>query len=221
MIKDTLPEAEKGFAASKAETLGERLAHIYSVLANPLFVAVPLFLFVSLHSAPDWQRALLWWGIITAGFTAAPFLFIRQGVRRGRYTDNHVSVRPQRLIPLSFGLVCMILVFVLLLWLQAAPPLLATLTAALVSLALAIASTQFARYKISLHMIGVSGAVTTCCLLAGPAFLLLVPLIVLTGWARWKVGGHTPSQAVAGMTLAVVVTLIVFWLFGVGSLLRF
>jgi hypothetical protein len=205
-------ETEKGFTARAAETPGERFAHRYSVIANPLFVAIPLFLFVALKAAPDWQRGLLWWGIIAVGFTAVPFLFIRQGVRRGKYTDDHVSVRSQRLVPLSFGLLCMVVVFVLLLVLHAAPALLATLVAALSSLAIATAITQLG-YKISLHMIGMAGAVTTCCLLAGPWLLLLAPLVLLTGWARWKVGGHTPPQAVAGTILAVVVTLAVFWLF--------
>jgi hypothetical protein len=206
-------ETEKGFAARAAETPGEQFAHRYSVIANPLFVALPLFLFVALKTAPDWQRGLLWWGIVAVGFTAAPFFFIRQGVRRGKYTDDHVSVRSQRVVPLSFGLLCMIVVFVLLLVLHAAPALLATLVAALSSLAIATAITQFASYKISLHMIGMAGAVTTCVLLAGPWLLLLAPLVPLTAWARWKVGGHTPPQAAAGTILAVAVTLAVFWIF--------
>lgn len=212
-MSNVTSETEKGFAARAAETPGEQFAHRYSVIANPLFVALPLFLFVAFISAPNWQKGLLWWGIIAIGFTAVPFLFIRQGVRRGKYTDDHVSARSQRVIPLSFGLLCMVAVFVLLLTLRAAPALLATLVSALASLAIATAITQFARYKISLHMIGVAGAVTTCCLLVGPWPLLLAPLVPLTGWARWKVGGHTIPQAVAGTILALAVTLVVFWLF--------
>jgi hypothetical protein len=90
--------------------------------------------------------------------------------------------------------------------------LLATVVAALISLAFAIAITQFLRFKISLHMASSAGAVTVCVLLFGPWLLLLTPLIPLIGWARWKVGAHTVLQACAGTILAILSTLIIFWL---------
>ena len=204
---------EKGFSSNRAHTFGEQLAHRVSLVANPLFVAIPLFGFVALSTAPSRAYGLLWWAIICLGFTAAPFLFIRQGVKRGRYTDAHVSVRSQRLVPLSFGLVSMILVFLALTLLHASHQLLAAITASLISLLLAILITQFAKYKISLHIIGMAGAVTICYLLVGPLLLLLSPLVVLVGWARWKAEAHSPLQAVCGATLAVLVTLATFWVF--------
>jgi hypothetical protein len=207
-------QSEKGFAVT-AETPGEKTAHIISVVANPLFVALPLFLAVALHTAPDVPHALIWWVIIAIGITGAPFFFIRLGVKRGKYTDDHVSNRAQRFVPLSFGLLCMVLVFVLLLFLSVPHELLATVVAALVSLALAIAITQFLRFKISLHMVGSAGAITICVLLFGPWLLVLTPLIVLIGWARWKVHAHTVPQAFAGTALAIFVTLAVFWIAGI------
>ncbi len=204
-------QAERGFTVA-AETPGERLAHRISLVANPLFVVLPLFLAVALHTAPDPLHALEWWAIIAIGFTGAPFFFIRIGVRRGRYTDEHVSNRAQRFIPLTFGLLCMILVFVLLLFLAVPRVLLATVVGALVSLAFAIAITQFLRFKISLHMVGSAGAVTVCVVLFGPWLLLLAPLVLLIGWARWKVHAHTPLQACAGTLLAILATLATFWL---------
>ncbi|MBO0796063.1 MAG: hypothetical protein J2P36_34670, partial [Ktedonobacteraceae bacterium] len=63
--------------------------------------------------------------------------------------------------------------------------------------------------------VGITGAVTICCLLFGPALLVLSPLILLVGWARWNVRAHTPLQAFLGSILAVSVTTLIFWLFGV------
>ncbi len=203
---------EKGFRGT-AETPGEKVAHAVSVVANPLFTALPLFLVVALHTAPDLLHALLWWGVIAVGITGLPFLFIRMGVRKGKYTDDHVSDRRQRLIPLSFGLLCMVLVFMLLLFLGVPHALLATVTAAIISLALAIIITQL-HFKISLHMVGITGAVTICVILFGPVLLVLSPLVPLIGWARWKVRAHSVVQACAGTALAIGVTVLILWLFG-------
>lgn len=207
-------EIEKGFAAAPMATPAEKLAHIISVITNPLFIALPLFLAVALKTAPNPVHALLWWTIIAVGLTGAPLLFIRIGVRRGYYTDTHISVRSQRLIPLLFGLFCMGIVFLSLLLLHVARPLIVVLIASLISLVLATVITQFLKYKLSLHMIGITGAVTTCWLLFSPAFLFLAPLILLVGWARWKVHAHTFLQACLGGALALFVTLVMVQLFG-------
>ncbi len=204
-------QIEKGFAVA-AEMPGEKVAHRISLITNPLFEALPLFFAVALHTAPDLGHALLWWVIIAVGITGAPFFFIRIGVRQGRYTDDHVSNRAQRLIPLSFGLLCMVIVFISLLFLAVPHALLATVIAALVSLACAIAITQLLSFKISLHMVGSAGAVTVCVLLFGPLLLFLAPLVILIGWARWKVHAHTLLQACAGTILAITLTVTIFWL---------
>ncbi len=206
-------EPEKGFAASKAHTADVRVAHLISVIGNPLFIALPLLLLVSVASAPTPQQGLLWWGITIAGISVVPFLFIRRGVKLGRYSDAHISVRSQRLVPLAFGLACMLLVFLLLSLLHASRPLLATLISMILALAIALGVTQLARYKVSLHMLGITGAVLACWLFFGPLYLLLSPLILLVGWARWKVRAHTPLQALLGALVAIVVTVLTFWLF--------
>jgi hypothetical protein len=216
MVKRTTEDIqiERGFAIA-AETPGEKVAHLISVLSNPLFVVLPVYLAVALHTAPDFLHALLWWGITAIGITAVPFLFIRIGVRRGKYTDDHVSNRAQRFIPLSFGLLCMLLVFVMLLFLAVPRVFLITVAIAPISVACAIAITQCFRFKISLHMVSIAQVVTICWWLFGSLFLLLVPLVVLIGWARWKVRAHTILQACAGTLLGVSATMALFWIAGI------
>lgn len=191
----------------------ERLAYIVSEITNPLFVALPTFLIIAVATAPTILQGLFWWGVIAVGTSAAPFFFIRRGVRRGRYSDHHVSVREQRLIPLLFGLGCALLVFLCLYLLHASQPLIATITATLVTGAIATVITQF--WKISLHLVGIAGTVTVFWLLFGPLFLVLSPLVVIVAWARWRVCAHTPLQAAAGTVLAVGMTILTFWLFGI------
>ena len=81
-----------------------------------------------------------------------------------------------------------------LLLLSASRPLVATLVAVIASFALATLITQVAKYKISLHIDSAAGAVTVCCLLASPVFLVLSPLVVLIAWARWKLEAHPPAS---------------------------
>jgi|SRR5579884_1248673 len=208
--------AEKRFVEvpvdSARKGIWSRIAHGISEVTNPAFVALPTFLCIALYTAPDIPHALLWWGVTVAGITMAPLLFIWQGVRRGRYSDHHVSRREQRFVPLLFAVTCFFLTFVLLLLLHASTHLVATVTAALAACAIATIVTR--AWKISIHLVGMAGAVTVFCLLFGFSFLLLSPLVLLVAWARWQVRAHTPLQALAGTILAVGVTLITFWLFG-------
>ena len=198
---------------SSAQEGWKRCAHMLSEISNPLFVALPTFGVIAWMTAPDVLHAFLWWLIAVGGISLAPFFFVLRGVRKGRYSDRHVSKREQRLVPLLFALGCVVLAFLLLFFLGASRPLVATVTAVLVALLCAALITRF--WKVSLHLVGMAGAVTVFCLLFGPRALLLTPLVLLVGWARWQVRAHTVLQACVGAGLAVVVTVGVFWLFGI------
>jgi hypothetical protein len=64
-----------------------------SAVTNPLFVAIPTLGIIAIHTAPDPLQGLFWWGVTVVGISLAPLLFIARGVRAGRYSDHHVSVR--------------------------------------------------------------------------------------------------------------------------------
>ena len=205
---------ETGFVGNPAQTRSEEVASRVSRVTNPLIVALPLFLAVSLATASTVPAALGWWVVLAVGISVGPLLFIRRGVRRGHLSDAHVSIRAQRLLPLSFGLLCMVLVLGIL-WLTAAPrPLIAAVVAALSATGMATAITHLARYKMSLHLVGVTGSLTICGLLFGVPVLFLLPLLPVVFWARWKVGAHTWDQAAAGSLLAVLITVAAWWCFG-------
>ncbi len=205
-------EQEQGFSRERGDKWGLRVAHMVSVVTNPLFVAPPMIFLVAWRTAPDIWRALLWWVVIAGGLRGAPFLFILRGVRRGHYSDQHLSVREQRLVPLLFGIACTILVFGLLIVMRVPPALLSIVFAVLIVGVFTLSITLY--WKISLHLVGIAGAIVGLSLVFGPVFLWLSPLVVLVGWARWRVHAHTIPQALAGTLLAIGVTFSVFFLFG-------
>jgi hypothetical protein len=190
-----------------------RVAHVVSDIANPLYVALPTFLVVALHSAPSVGLGLLWWLVTAACISTAPLLLIARGVRAGRYTDRHLSRREQRALPLIFGIGLVVVALGLLTLLHASRVLLATVVAVLIADVLTLAITT--RWKISVHLVGMTGAVTVMLILYGWVALPLVVLVPLVAWARWEVRAHTPAQAVAGAILATLVTIGTFALFGV------
>ena len=207
------PFPHKLTGTSSVKEPREKLAHIVSAISNPLLVAFPTFFVIALATAPDLPHGLLWWAITIIGIGVAPLLFVWRGVRLGHYSDYHVSIREQRFVPLLFGLGCVSVVFALLLTLHASRSLIATVTAVIIVLGISTVITRY--WKISLHLVGMAGAVTAFVLLFGPLCLLLSPLVLLVGWARWQVRAHTPLQALAGTLLAVSVALAIFWLFEV------
>jgi hypothetical protein len=211
MLLNTEECAEKG--RTEAHTSGERLAYWLSQITSPFVVGLATLGYVSLSTAPAVTDGLVWLAVIGVGMSV-PFLFIWWGVKKGNFTDIHVSRRSQRLLPLLVGLVCICGMLAGLILLHASHALVATLVAVLISFSVATGITQLAKYKISFHIGSAAGAVTVCCLLASPVFLVLSPLVVLIAWARWKLEAHSPLQALCGAALAVVVTVTTFWLFG-------
>lgn len=191
---------------------GYRLARLLSEIAHPLLVTLPTFLPLAFLTAPTLLQGLVWGAVTTCGFSLLPGLLILSGVKRGTYTDHLLSVRSQRLRPLFFSILCMATAWGILLLLQASRPLLATVTAVLIVVASGTAITCI--WKISFHLIALTGCLTTYTLLFGPIMLLLAPCLLLVGWARWYVRAHTLAQACAGMLLALVGTVLVFWGFG-------
>jgi membrane-associated phospholipid phosphatase len=214
MEQRTKKVREKKHFLDPSQEVQSRIAHVISEVANPLFVAPLIFFAIAVRTAPDIQHALLWWVITVGGISAVPLLFILRGVHLGHFSDHQVSIRKQRLVPLLFALGCIICVFIVLLLLHASYPLLAMVTAVLTTGIIGTAITRY--WKISFHLVGMAGAVTVLWILFGSLAALLTPTVLLVAWARWRVGAHTPLQALAGTVLAVSVTLGTCWLFSIG-----
>jgi membrane-associated phospholipid phosphatase len=180
---------------------------VTEVLAPAPTVAA-LVLLVAWQSAPTAAEAVRWGALATLFVSVMPFLYVVRGVRRGGLTDHHVGVRQQRPIPLLVGVTSM-LVGLILLVLWGAPRDLVTLVAA-VATGLALSLLVTLVWKLSIHALVVSGAVTILLFVFGPLLLVLAPLVPLVCWARVAVHDHTPAQTLAGAVLGATVAAVVF-----------
>ncbi len=143
--------------------------------------------------------------------TGFPMTYIALGMRRGWVSDWELSRREERprfiLVSFSSDLLAL-----LILWLAGAPQMIWTL--ALIYASLGITMFTISNFwKISLHMVGVSGfsvlLVYVFGAAAGWAFLSL-PLVA---WARLQRKKHTPLQLAAGAVFAAIITIaILFWI---------
>jgi len=137
-----------------------------------------------------------------------PFAYIVRGVRRRRLTDHHVSVRQQRPLPLVVAIGSIVVGLLLMTYFGAPRPMIALIAAMTVGLIVSLGITLV--WKISVHAAVLSGAVVIVVLVFGSAFLFLVALIPLVGWARLERADHTVPQVAAGAVIGAVIAAGVF-----------
>jgi membrane-associated phospholipid phosphatase len=177
-------------------------------LLSPPPILVVLALLVAWASSSTPAMAVLWGGIAAVFASVLPYALILRGVRRGRLSDKHISLREQRI---RFGVVAIISILIGLGALAAfdAP---AEMVALLASIAVGVACGWVVTlwWKISVHAAIAAGAATVLLLVFGPALLAVWPLVALIAWSRVQVGDHTPAQVLAGVALGVVVNATIF-----------
>lgn len=145
--------------------------------------------------------------IILTGF---PLAYILIGLRRGWVGDPELSRREERprfiLVSLSSDLFAL-----LLLWLGGAPRMVWAL--ALVYACLGITMFTISNFwKISLHMVSVSGFATLLTYVLGPRAWWTFLSLPLVAWARHYRKKHTPTQLLAGAFLGAAITAAVLML---------
>jgi membrane-associated phospholipid phosphatase len=190
-----------------------KFARLVSDLLNPLFVAIPTLLAVALYTAPTIWRGIAWWFVTTIAISVTPMIFIVRGVQQGKYIDLHLTKREERFIPQLIGIASAMAGFAFLWLINASHVLLATIGTIMIGGIITLIITI--RWKISMHMVGISGSVTVLTLLFGPWMLILSPLVALVGWARIQVKAHTSAQTIAGTILAIGITALFFAILGI------
>ena len=185
------------------------VAHLVTEATAPAPTALLLLLAVAWHSSSNPLTGLLW-GLVGVTFAAVlPFAFILAGVRRGRWSDHHVSEQQHRRAPLLVG-IASVLVGLGLLWAGHAPrDLIALIAAMLVGLAVTLLLTL--RWKISIHTSVIGGTAVIVGLVFGlPLFLVALPVVAVVAWSRVKLGAHSPAQVCSGAVVGAGVAAIVF-----------
>ena len=62
------------------------------------------------------------------------------------------------------------------------------------------------RWKISAHLMGLTGPVTALHPVIGMGVLWFVPVVIVLGWSRIRLEAHTPAQVCAGAIAGVLLT---------------
>jgi len=186
-----------------------RIARLVTEVLAPVVLIFVVTLIVCLHAA-GLPRGLGLAFVAMAFAGGIPYGAILLGVRRGVLVDHHVSRREQRPKILAIGVVSVAAGLVVLSWMQAPRAVFALLTAMTVGGVISLAISTF--WEISMHAAAAAGTVACLTVLVGPWWLIAVPVIALTGWARVVLRDHTAAQvcvgAVVGATVSTGVSLL-------------
>lgn len=137
------------------------------------------------------------WALL-AVMTAAvlPTLLIRRGVRKGRYSDPHLTSRPQRL-PVMLFIIAAVAACLGLLALAGAPRAVVVLTLTMLA-AVTLLTAVTTVWKISIHCAVSCGGVTVLVITFGPWLAAGYLLTTLVAWSRVVLRDHTVAQVAVG-----------------------
>ncbi len=185
-----------------------QLARWVSVLFDSSVLSLFVFPLLGWHSA-RW-KGVGWALVALLILTGIPFAYIWVGVRKGWVSDWELSRRSDRprfiLVSLSSDILALVVLC------SVGAPRLVWLLALIYATLGVVMFTVSNFWKISLHMVGVSGFATLLVLVFGPIAGWTYLFLPLVAWARLYRKKHTPAQLLAGAAGGVFITLSVFYL---------
>jgi hypothetical protein len=188
----------------------DRLARWVSIFFDSSILSVLIFPLIG-WQAGGWP-GMGWALLALLMLTGIPFAYMVVGMRRGWVSDMELSHREERPRFIAVSLSSDLLALGVL-WLAGAPRMVWALAAVYASLGvITLTVTYF--WKISMHMIGVSGFATLLVVLFGPSAWWTFLALPLVAWARLHRKKHTPAQLLAGALLGAGVTAAVLRLVG-------
>jgi membrane-associated phospholipid phosphatase len=189
------------------QSRSEQLARLISEVLSPVYQVFFMLFVVGIHAAGLAQGLLL--AAVASLFAGGiPWAVLAAGVRRGRFTDMHLSRREERPVMMAIGLASVTIGLGLMVLLDAPRELFALVGAMVAGVAVALVVS--AVWKISIHTSVTAGSATVLALVFGLWALVLAPLVVAVGWARVRLGAHTVSQAVVGAAVGAAVAYATF-----------
>jgi membrane-associated phospholipid phosphatase len=191
-------------------TKSERIAWLVTEVLSPPLVgaaALGVFTFVVTTSL---EQFLMWWLVAVGASCAAPLAFILWGVRKGRFTDHHVTQREQRTIPYLVGLSTASAALAVMVLKNAPKEILAITIAALAGGLILLILTKFT--KPSMHVATVTSSAVLLVIHFGPITWPLLILVPIVGWGRMKLKAHTLYHVALGAATGAVVSAVLFGL---------
>jgi membrane-associated phospholipid phosphatase len=185
-----------------------RSAKFVTELTSPTLLAPALLVAVALHTELDEHHQALLWGLLAAVFVGViPLVFLKVGVRLGRWDDHHVRERASRVVPLVVA-GCSVAVGIALLFAGHAPHAITALVVAmLVGLISVLVISQW--WKVSIHSAVAGGtAVILTAVFGTPGMVIGVVLALGAGWSRLVSRDHTIAQVIVGLMVGGVAALL-------------
>jgi len=183
----------------------EKLARWISILFDSSVLSLIIFPLVGGVTA-GWP-GIGWAVIALVILTGIPLAYIQIGIRRGWVSDWELTHRGERPRFIAVSFFSDVLALLVLGWANA-PHILWLLALIYASLGL-IMFTISSQWKISLHMVGVSGFSTLLLYVFGAGVWWTFLSLPLVAWARLYRKKHTVGQLVAGAAGGIFITAIV------------
>ena len=172
------------------------LASLVTHLFSPQVLAALTEIAICWRSATSRPEALRWLGLTVLFTWLLPVLVVLVALWLRYVDDIYIARREQRLVPMSLAAVSIVAGLATLGWLGAPREVVALVWAMVVGVIATLAITL--TWKISFHAAVAAGALGILALAFGQPALLGAPLLGLIGWARVRLGAHTPAQVYAG-----------------------
>ncbi len=190
----------------------ERIASLTSNTLNPFLIGLVLILLLSFKSTPSALDAIKWSLISVAASILPVFGVIVYLVRSQRLESTFINVRKQRTKIYLLAGVCAGVGYIILSYLGAPKELIATFVAGF-SAVVVFMCVNFL-WKISLHTALITASVTVLVILYGSIAAVTIVLVPLIAWSRIELKHHSLAQVAAGVLLAALIVVVVFYLFG-------
>ena len=177
-------------------------------MISPPVIASLLGFAVAISDAPTLTNGLVWgtvYGFLISGF---PMLVVAYLLKTGRVSDLHLHRKEERHLAYAITIGGALITTMLVVVLKGPSLLLALVLSNLLALtAMALVNI---RWLISNHAATVMATATFVSFAYGPASgAALLPLVLITLWARLILNRHTVAQLIAGLVAGIVPVLIV------------
>ena len=188
----------------------KRYAHRISIALIPPVIAAAVFavLVAAYEHGPLFHRIVVW-VVATACAGALQMVYVLYLRRMEKVTAYDVPERLQRTKPYLVSALFSLGGLMILLFLNASVFVWGLMWCFLVNTLILNAINL--RWKISAHMMGLTGPLVILFPLFGWTLLWVLPVAALLGWARVELRAHTPAQVLAGAAAGILLTLAQAW----------
>jgi hypothetical protein len=203
--------------AMNKPTRAFRLAEIIAAITNPTILSVCMLLAIIFTESNRLATKLSISGVLLFFLVVLPLVYsylritLNHVWRNFRYNPTLFLKRHPKDI-LLLGLVCGLPCWVVLYYLGAPFYVLFTL-ADLLAVALMVALINLF-YRASFHLASITVLLFMAVIIWGQLFFVSFSIIPVIGWSKYKLQEHNILQMVLGITLAIGVTTLIFYLIG-------